>query len=74
MLVRADALATPATAFEPDRQVVLEAIRQSQPGSSALNLEQAIQYRPTRHAPAIGAPRGNRVRRAQAAFRSSRPS
>jgi len=44
MLVRADALATPATAFEPDRQVVLEAIRLSQPGSSALNLEQAIQY------------------------------
>jgi hypothetical protein len=44
MLVRADALATPATAFEPDRQVVLEAIRQSQPGSSALNLEQAIEY------------------------------
>ena len=44
MLVRADALATPATAFEPDRQVVLEAIRQSQPGSSALNLEQALEY------------------------------
>jgi hypothetical protein len=44
MLVRADALATPATSFEPDRQVVLEAIRQSQPGSSALNLEQAFEY------------------------------
>src|ERR1700689_985528 len=44
MLVRADALATPATAFEPDRQTVLEAIRQSQPGSSALNLVQALEY------------------------------
>jgi hypothetical protein len=44
MLVRADALATPATAFEQDRQTVLEAIRQSQPGSSALNLEQALEY------------------------------
>ncbi len=44
MLVRADALATPATPFEKDRQAVLEAIRQSQPGSSALNLEQALEY------------------------------
>ena len=47
MLVRADALATPATAFEGDRQAVLEAIRQSQPGSSALNLEQALAYAQT---------------------------
>lgn len=44
MLVRADALATPATAFESDKQVVENAIRQSQPGSSALNLEQALEY------------------------------
>src|SRR5271169_757825 len=47
MLVRADALATPATAFEADRQAVQEAIRQSQPGSSALNLEQALAYAQT---------------------------
>jgi len=44
MLVRADALATPATAFESDRQVVENAIRQSQPGASALNLQQALEY------------------------------
>ncbi len=44
MLVRADALATPVTAFEPDLGVVEDAIRRSQPGSSALNLEQAIQF------------------------------
>ena len=47
MLVRADALATPATAFESDLSVVEEAIRQSQPGSSALNLDQAIQFAQT---------------------------
>jgi hypothetical protein len=44
MLVRADALATPATAFESDFGVVEEAIRRSQPGSSALNLEQALEF------------------------------
>jgi hypothetical protein len=44
MLVRADALATPATAFESDFGVVEEAIRTSQPGSSALNLEQALEF------------------------------
>lgn len=44
MLVRADALATPATAFETDRRIVEEALRRSQPGSSALNLEQAFAY------------------------------
>jgi hypothetical protein len=44
MLVRADALATPATAFESDFGVVEEAIRKSQPGSSALNLEQALEF------------------------------
>jgi hypothetical protein len=44
MLVRADALATPATAFESSRTAVEEAIRQSQPGASALNLDQAFQY------------------------------
>ena len=44
MLVRADALATPATAFESNRQTVEDAIRQSQAGASALNLEQAFQF------------------------------
>ncbi len=44
MIVRADALATPATAFEADRKVLDDAIRQSQPGASALNLEQAFEF------------------------------
>jgi len=44
MIVRADALATPATAFESNRQALDEAIRQSQPGSSALNIEQALEF------------------------------
>src|SRR5262249_12847062 len=44
MVVRADALATPVTAFESNRQVIDEAIRGSQPGSSALSLEQAIAF------------------------------
>lgn len=44
MLVRADALATPATAFEPDHNKVEAAIRASQPGSTALNLNQALAF------------------------------
>src|ERR1051325_2297465 len=56
MLVRADALATPATAFESNRQVLEEAIRRSQPGASALNLEQALEF-------AQRAQRGNGGRR-----------
>ncbi len=44
MLVRADALTTPATAFEPDRKKLAEAIGASQPGSTALNLEQALAF------------------------------
>jgi Aerotolerance regulator N-terminal/von Willebrand factor type A domain len=44
MVVRADALATPVTAFESDRQVLEDAIRQSQPGASALNLSQALEF------------------------------
>ena len=44
MLVRADALATPATAFEPDRRKVDAAILASQPGSTALNLDQALSF------------------------------
>jgi hypothetical protein len=44
MLVRADALATPATAFELDRKKVDAAIRASRPGSTALNLDQALAF------------------------------
>jgi hypothetical protein len=44
MLVRADALATPATAFEPDRRKVEAAIQASQPGATALNLNQALSF------------------------------
>jgi Aerotolerance regulator N-terminal len=44
MVVRADALATPATVFEPDRRKIAAAILQSNPGSTALNLEQALAF------------------------------
>jgi hypothetical protein len=44
MLVRADALATPATGFEPDRRKVETAIQASQPGATALNLDQALAF------------------------------
>lgn len=44
MLVRADALTTPATAFEPDRKKLEEAIRTSVPGATALNLDQALAF------------------------------
>jgi len=44
MVVRADALATPVTPFETNREPLLKAIRQSQPSASALNLEQAIEF------------------------------
>ena len=42
MLVRADAMATPATSFEPDHKKVEAAIAASQPGSTALNIDQAL--------------------------------
>jgi uncharacterized protein YegL len=44
MLVRADALATPATAFEPDRRKLEAAIAASQPGATALDLDQALAF------------------------------
>jgi hypothetical protein len=44
MVIRADALATPATPFTDDRKVIDDAIRQSQPGASRLNLEQAFEF------------------------------
>jgi hypothetical protein len=44
MLVRADALATPATAFERNRLVLDDAVAQSRPGATALNLDQALEF------------------------------
>jgi len=44
MLVRADALATPATAFESSRGVLESAIQESQPGASVLNLARALEF------------------------------
>jgi hypothetical protein len=44
MLVRADALSTPATTFESNHAAVEQAIRDSHPGRSALNIAQAIAY------------------------------
>ena len=44
MLVRAEALVTPATAFEPDRQKVEAAIQATRPGATALNLDQALAF------------------------------
>jgi len=44
MLVRADGLATPATAFEEDRRKIEAAIKASEPGATALNLDQALLF------------------------------
>ncbi len=44
MLVRADALATPATSFETDREKLERAIEQSTPAATALNLNQALAF------------------------------
>ncbi len=44
MLVRADALTTPATAFERIPAAVEQAITAARPGSTALNLGQAIEF------------------------------
>jgi hypothetical protein len=44
LVVRADALATPATPWELDRKAVVRAILESQPGVTALNLSQALQF------------------------------
>ena len=44
MLVRADGMATPATAFEVDRKKIEDAITASQPGATALNLDQALLF------------------------------
>ncbi|MDQ6705750.1 MAG: VWA domain-containing protein, partial [Acidobacteriota bacterium] len=44
MLVRADALATPATPFESDRSKLERAIDQTHPGAAVLNVEQALAF------------------------------
>jgi len=44
MLIRADGMATPATAFEPDHHKVDAAIDTSVPGSTALNLDLALSF------------------------------
>src|SRR4051812_47875348 len=44
LLLRADGLATPATRFELDRKKIEAAIAGSQPGSTALNLDQALLF------------------------------
>jgi len=44
MLVRADALATPATPFESDRAVLEAAIEASEPGGTALQVRRALEF------------------------------
>jgi len=44
MLVRADALTTPATAFESSTAKIEQAIARSTPGATALNLDQAFTF------------------------------
>ena len=44
MLVRADGMATPATAFETDRKKIESAIAASEAGATALNLDQALVF------------------------------
>lgn len=59
MLVRADGLATPATVFEPDRRKVDAAIDASQPGATALNLDQALAF--ARHVQTQGGGRAGEI-------------
>ena len=44
LVVRADGLATPATSWENDRRKVARAILESQPGATALNLSQNLEF------------------------------
>jgi hypothetical protein len=44
MLVRADALATAATAFESNHAIVAQSLAQSSPGALALDLDQALRF------------------------------
>src|ERR1022692_3103791 len=59
MLVRADARAPPATAFEPDRRKIEAAIQSSEPGATALNLDQALAF--ARHLQAQGGGRTGEI-------------
>ena len=59
MIVRADALTTPATGFEPDRRKAEAAILASEPGSTALNLDQALAF--SRHIQAAAAGRAGEI-------------
>jgi hypothetical protein len=44
MVVRANAVASPATRFETNRAVIEKAIRDTQPGAAALNLGEALRF------------------------------
>jgi hypothetical protein len=44
LLIRADALATPSTPWELDRRATGKAIMESQPGPTALNLSQSLEF------------------------------
>lgn len=44
MVVRAGELALPATLFESDRAKIARAIDETQPGASALNIDQALEF------------------------------
>jgi hypothetical protein len=44
ILVRADGLATPATAWETDRRVIARAILETTPGATSLNLSQSLEF------------------------------
>jgi hypothetical protein len=59
MLVRADALTTPATAFESDRAKVEQAVAQSTPGATALNMDQALAF--ARRQQGMSAGRGGEI-------------
>lgn len=59
MIVRADALTTPATGFEPDRRKAEVAIQASQPGATALNLDQALVF--ARHIQAAAGGRAGEI-------------
>jgi len=59
MLVLADALTTPATAFESNRSKLEQAIAQSTPGATALNLDQALAF--ARQEQALGSGRPGEI-------------
>jgi hypothetical protein len=59
MLVRADALTTPATAFESSRTKLEQAIGRSTPGATALNLDQAFAF--ARQEQALGSGRPGEI-------------